>query len=66
MRTRDGMKREALSELAEVIEDLFYVASLLRTSGGGSAMAGRLARIAEDVARERATLEVEIRKPVTS
>jgi hypothetical protein len=57
---RNHQKREALSELAEVIEDLFYCADLMRASGQQAA-AGRLRKIADDVARERVEIEREFR-----
>lgn len=65
MRTKAGIKREALSELAEVVEDLFYVAALARTCGD-HASASRLTRIADDVASERAKIELQLRRPVVS
>lgn len=58
--TRKQDEAEALSELAGVIEDLFYVAGRLR-SAGDSAGAHRLATIAGDVAKERASIELRIR-----
>ena len=64
-KARDRAKHEALPVLAGVIEDLFYVATLAQSTGDHD-RAGRLGKIAEDVARERAKIEVELRKPVTS
>jgi len=48
-------KQDALIELYDIIEDLFFAASLLRGAGDGAA-ANRIADIALNVAKERALL----------
>jgi len=59
------IKEEALSELDETIEDIFYIASLLRTAGN-SAAADRLGDLGDKLHDERLMLSRDIRQPVLS